>query len=486
MRVDLIKRTAYFLRSIVFFGVCCTPSVYATKTLQQKLDQLLSASKFPVHVGAIVRNVKTGKVLYQRHMNYLFSPASVQKLLTATAALTYLKPTFRYATTLMTDGKVNAHVLRGKVGIKFSGDPELTGDDIQQLLDTLKSKGVRQIVGDMYLDISRYDTVAYPPGWLWDDLSYSYAAPLYADVIDKNKFILRLMPAKKLGEKPILSVDIPNHVVRFKNKVKTTAHYNKHCLLTIYSDLRENTYTLGGCLNKDWGRQRRNLALRDPTPYVKAVIRQALADDNIQYKGKIVIHGLNHHYRRLGVHYSVPLRTLVKDMLKKSDNLIADSLLKQLGHQYYKHEGTWQNGVMALEAVLGKPTGIDFKHNVINDGAGLSRYNLLTPRQLSLLLTHVYHKPELRHVVMEALPVAGVDGTLVERMFAEAQGKRVRAKTGSMAGVSSLAGYIYTRHIGVLSFVLLFNGFVGKHGAYTRIEDRVCEYLAGYRGSSHG
>jgi len=107
--------------------------------------------------------------------------------------------------------------------IRFSGDPELGFDDLQDLIEGLKEKNINKIQGHVYLSASAFDGIYYPPGWLWDDLSYSYAAPLSTIIIDKNKFILRLRPSKKLGHRPSLSIDIPNKLIQFKNRVKTTA-----------------------------------------------------------------------------------------------------------------------------------------------------------------------------------------------------------------------------------------------------------------------
>lgn len=467
-----------------FFSVLLTlPLTAVPSNLNHGIQKILSQSKMPVHTGIVVRNAKTGRLLYSQHSHYLFEPASVQKLFTATAAIKYLGPHFTFKTHLLSNGIIKNHTLNGNIAIKFNGDPSLSNDDLAQLLDVLRTKGITKINGHVYLDTSAYDNVYYPPGWLWDDLSYSYAAPLSAIIINKNKFILRLTPAKHIGAKPSLSVDIPNDVIHFTNHVKTTAEYNKHCPLTIYSDAN-NHFTLDGCLNKKWGRQRRNLSIRNPIPYAKTVIRQILKDDGIRIKGKITVLHVNNKYKLLNENRSPTLRALIKKMLKKSDNLITDTFFKQLGHQYFKHQGNWQNGARALKIIL-KPTGIDFKKNLINDGAGLSRYDLISPLQLSQLLKYIYTQPSIKPVLMEALPIAGIDGTLVGRMYSEAKDKRIRAKTGTMTGITALAGYIYTRHLGILSFTIMMNGFLGKSHPYTQLEDRVCEYLAHYKKRTH-
>lgn len=456
---------------------------FASSSLDKEITKIIKKSKKPVHIGVVIRQAKTGKVIYNRKGNYLFAPASVQKLLTATAALHYLGPSFSFKTKLFTSGKKTNGTLKGNLLVQFNGDPELTADDLESLIEALKENGITKIKGKVFIDTSAYDSLYYPPGWVWDDLSYSYAAPLSAAIIDKNAFILRLTPNVKIGAPPTLSVDIPNQTVHFTNHIKTTKTFNKECPVTIYSDFN-NHYMLSGCLNKNWGRQRRNVALRDPVPYISTLLIEDLKENNITYSGKISSHKTNKQYKLLAEHDSAPLRKILKDMLKKSDNLISDSLLKQIGHRYFHQPGSWSNGVKAMTKILAE-TKIDFKGNLIDDGAGLSRYNLLSPYQLSELLQYVYHKPSLRRVLIQALPIAGIDGTLVERMISEAKDKRIRAKTGSMTGITSLAGYIYTKNLGVLTFAIMINGFVGKRHPYTKLEDKLCKFLAGYSQQRH-
>lgn len=315
------------------------------------IKNIIALSKQPIHVGIVIRQADTGKILYNNHGDYLFAPASVQKLLTATAALHHLGPDFTFKTKLLTQGKLKNGTLNGDVLIKFSGDPELTAEDLTKLISALKEKHINTLNGHVFIDTSRYDSLYYPPGWLWEDLSYSYAAPLSAAIINKNSFVLHLTPGKSLGSTPTLEANIPSQIISFSNHVKTTARYDKHCPLTIYSD-SNNHYTLSGCLNKNWGKQHRSLAIREPVLYVKKLVQLELHKNNIQYSGKIILGSGTGKYNLLTEHSSAPLATILKDMLKKSDNLISDSLLKQLGHQYFHQPGSWQNGILALRKVL--------------------------------------------------------------------------------------------------------------------------------------
>ena len=215
------------------------------------------------------------------------------------------------------------------------------------------------------------------------------------------------------------------------------------------------------------------------------LIQQGLQDKGITYPGTIRARKAPTDDVVLAEHRSPPLSMVLKEMLKKSDNLTADSLLKKIGEVYYKEPGTWQNGLFALRKIL-KPTKIDFKHNLINDGAGLSRYNLIAPRQLTQLLYYAYHHPTIRAVLLQDLPIGGKDGTLIDRLRPTANGEHVHAKTGSMSGVCALAGYVMTRHHVTLTFAIMANGFVGKDLPIIHLEDRICELLIRYKGHRHG
>lgn len=427
------------------------------------------------HIGIVITQVSTGKVLFAQRANYLFSPASSLKLFPAVASLHFLGPDFHFDTSLLTNGTINNHVLEGDLVVKFTGDPELTTADVNDLINKLSQAGVQSIRGHVYIDNSAYSAVPYPPGWLWDDLSYGYAAPLNAIIIDRNKFALHLEPSRQEGGHPILTPDIPPGVAHFINEAQTVTHGRKDCPLTIYSDIQSN-YLVSGCLGRAWAKQHRVLAVRDPFAYARALIAAGLHNHQINYTGNITAHTASNNMTVLAQHSSPSLSILLREMLKNSDNLTTDSLLKKIGEVYSKEPGSWQNGLHALKKILG-PSGIDFKQCVVNDGAGLSRYNLITPLQFVQLLNFAYQNEVVRNALWPAMPIAGQDGTLTYRMQPIASGGRVHAKTGTMTGVSTLAGYVNTKRQGTLSFVVMVNGFVGKARPFKHLQDQICEFL---------
>ncbi len=452
--------------------------------IQAGLNQLIKKYS-NLNMGIIVQSVKTKAILYQHNANHLYTPASVLKLFTATAAAAYLKPDFKFATQLLSRAEVTNGTLNGDLTIKFSGDPELTSKQLNHLIGKLHKLGIHKITGNIYIDRHDYNNVPYPPGWLWDDLSYSYAAPMSAIIINQNKFNLSFTPAKEPEKAPHISSSLPSGIAHFANYVTTVTRYRQHCPLAIYSNNR-NDYVLRGCLNKRLGKQHRILAIRNIAAYAKAIVKKSLNKHHIHYTGSIFIHRAEPHSRVLATHWSRPLNKIIYEMLKDSNNLTTNSLLKKLGERYYRSQGTWQNGLRALKQILSKPTGINFKKNLITDGAGLSRYNLISPRQISKLLYYIEHNSHVRPVIFNALPIAGKDGTLGGRMIGQGKSERIHAKTGSMTGVTALAGYVISKHNGLVSFVIMINGFIRPRRPYVQLENRICKLLVNAKKTHHG
>ncbi len=442
------------------------------------IDQLLVSQKSyrQVHMGILVRSVDTGEVIYQDNPNHLLVPASVQKLLTGISALSYLGPNFYFETSLLTDdGSIKNGVLNGNLTVKFSGDPTLRSQDIYELFNKLANLGVHQIKGSIFLDNEDYNNIPYGPGWLQDDFNHPYAAPLNAIIINENAFSIRLSPSKRLNGYVDISTNLPANAAYFKNNVITKPG-RRGCGFSINSDQR-NHYAFSGCVAKEWGIQSRLLPIKDPDTYAKALIKQALRQSHIVFNGTVRMHHDPNTTQVLVDHFSPPLEVVVTKMMKKSNNMIANTLLKKMGQLYFNKTGSWANGAAAVKAILSEKAHMDFSRVQIVDGSGLSRKNLISPEQLSQLLDYAYHDPKVAPYLMQALPLAGVDGTLRYRMKTGPH-LPIRGKTGTMKSISGLAGYITTAHHHTLSFVIMINGYSGHCWPYTRLEDRICEYLA--------
>ncbi len=185
----------------------------------------------------------------------------------------------------------------------------------------------------------------------------------------------------------------------------------RHCDLELYYDNR-NAYRLSGCLAHRKKPLPLKFAVINPEKFASDIIRSTLEKNGIQLTGTIKT-GKAPGGRILATHQSKTLPALIREMVKDSDNLIADNLLKTLGHQTFDQPGSFTNGSEAVKKILEDKAGILLKNAVIVDGSGLSRNNRVSAYQLSQIVSYIYRHPELG--LMETLPVSGVDGTLKYR-----------------------------------------------------------------------
>lgn len=448
----------------------------ATADLPTGLDAILSKVSPHAHIGVIVQTVDGSQVLYQHNSDDLFMPASVNKLFVAVASLDYLKSDYHFETRLRTNGKIDQGVLNGDLYVQFSGDPTLSDRQFVDLLNQLKILGINQINGQVYLDNTVYGSASYAPGWLLHDLIFGYAAPLNAVILNENRFAIILSPSEG-GRPATVATTVPAGVVHVENNTTTSARHTE-CPLSVYSG-SDNIYHVSGCVAKQPSKQYFALALRDPVIYARVLIANTLTKNNIGYNGTVGIQAAPAESMILATHQSLPLNLIVKEMLKDSDNLFTNSILKQIGSVYYQTQGTWQNGLNAVKQILGVSSSVDFNKIHLFDGSGLSRYNLVSPQQLAKLLSYAYQNQRIQPDIWNALPIAGQDGTLRGRLVNFAKQDAVHAKTGTMknSGVSALAGYLQSRNHGLLVFVIMTNGLEDTHHVYKNTEDRICKLL---------
>ncbi len=443
--------------------------------LQAGLQSIVNSTAKNAHVGVFVQSVDSDKILFQHDADNLFTPASVNKLFVSVAALNFLKSDYHFQTSLKIVGSLSNGTLNGDLYVQFNGDPTLTSKDFNGLLNEIKNNGIRAINGHVYLDNTAYGSSSYAPGWFLHDLIFGYAAPLNAVIINENRFAITLSPLRP-GKPAIAGSTVPNGVIKIDNKTITSNSRRQGCPLSFYSD-SDNTFHITGCVAEQPSKQYFALALRDPVIYAKVLIEDFLHQNQIAYQGPIDIQQTPNTAINLAVHQSPPLNLIIKILLKESNNLYTNSILKQIGAVYYQSQGTWENGLNAVKQILTAPTAIDFNQTHLYDGSGLSRYDLVSPHQLAQLLKYAYLQPQIKPDLWEALPIAGQDGTLRGRLVSFAKTQPVHAKTGTMKGVSALAGYIDTYHNGLLVFVIMTNGPEDSHRTYKNFEDKVCKFL---------
>ena len=209
------------------------------------------------------------------------------------------------------------------------------------------------------------------------------------------------------------------------------------------------------------------------------LLKTELEQKGIEVVGDVVSGTVPPDAHSVAKHLSPPLADILKLMNKPSDNWIAELLFKTIGAEVVGEQGTWRKGREAVTNFLSEIMGEPPPHRFV-DGSGLSRYNLLNAELLTKLLVYMYHNFELMPEYLASLPIAGVDGTLKNRMQGVSAEKTLRAKTGTLSGVSALAGYTVTADDEVFAFGILISHYVGSATPARDIQDKIGNYLTGF------
>lgn len=209
------------------------------------------------------------------------------------------------------------------------------------------------------------------------------------------------------------------------------------------------------------------------------LLKTALIEKGVSVPGEVVSGAVPSNAQIIAKHLSPPLADILKLMNKPSDNWIAELIFKTIGAEVMGEPGTWQKGRQAVTEFLSEIMGNPPVHRFI-DGSGLSRYNLLNAELLTSLLVYMYQNFQLMPEYLASLPIAGVDGTLKNRMQGMYAEKVLRAKTGTLSGVSALAGYTVTADDEVFAFGILISHYVGPPGPARGIQDKIGNYLTDF------
>lgn len=435
------------------------------------------ANESGADVGVYVKSMRNGDKLYSRNIHQPLTPASTLKVLTAEAALLFLKPEYRFSTQLLTDAKtIKDGVLQGNLYIVLGGDPSLTYNDLVDLILSLRTEEISAIAGNVYIDNSAYDQSFYGPDWVWKDTGYCYAAPISASIINHNCLPLRVTPSR-VGQAAHVETypnffypSIKNSVMTKPNRSSCSVHLSKKLSSGLEID---------GCMPKGkdaWGV---SYVVTDVSEYNRALFKGVLANMGIKVHGSVTFGVAPKNPSMIAHHVSAPLIDLIREMLKKSDNVIAGALFKKLGQLYTKKPGSWETGSYAVTQILNHTAGVNLAGLRVLDGSGLSPSNTTTPAQLMQVLDFAFHHSATNDAFISALPIAGVDGTLRHRLANIA--RRLRAKTGTISGVVSLAGYVLTADNEVVAFVIMVNGNKGMTWKYREMEDKIATALARFR-----
>lgn len=460
--------------------------------LQRTIDRLLAAPALERGTwGIVIRSLDSGDILYSLNPRKLLTPASTMKIVTLAAAAERLGWDYAYETQVLGVGAIDFGFLDGDLLVVGSGDPSMddwTGEGtrlFQSWAERLKALGVRTVSGRIVGDDDAFDDEGLGAGWAWDDLGMSYAASTGALQFNQNTAQISVRPGSEEGAPAEVKV-VPDWAgVRLRNLIRT-APADIAGELSIRLGGRGSFLELRGSVALNGGTVR-NVAVENPTKYFVSGLLGTLTASGIDVRGGAVdVDDLATPIRRsdgspLLTHRSTSLAALAGTMMKLSQNMYAETLLKTLG-RVASGTGSTEAGRRAVQETL-DGWGIDRAGMQMADGSGLSRYNLMAPETLVAVLTNAYRQDRLRVPFLASLPVAGRDGTLADRMKGTPAEGNARAKTGSMSSVRALAGYVRTADNVPLAFAVIANNVGAATDVVEETMDAIVVELAAFSSS---
>jgi len=431
-----------------------------------QIQKLIEDTGEDLNVGIEFRNINSNTTLYSLHSKRKFIPASTTKLFTAYIALHQLKENFQYKTALLHDDSGNTY-------IRFSGDPPLTYQDLENILSHVKNKNIK---GNIVLDGSIFDDKpSSRGGFTWDDTPFYYAAPTSAIIINDNCSQAVMEPNKKIGQKARLEID-DTEILHIKNSVSTVSPNKIECPYKS-KYLGNNTYEVYGCMFSNLEKPiKLNFALPDNNLMAKDYLNKAIKRLGISLSGKIVFGNVPKNAKILYEHKSAPLKDLLVQTMHDSHNLTFASLFKYVAHKNTGLEGSDENCEIVLRDFLHNH-GIDKSCFNIKDGSGDSKYNLVSPKGIVDLLQKAYNS-DIRQSFVKTLPQYGSKSTLRNRSIDNNFLPYIYAKTGSLKGTSSLAGYyLPKKQKGNYAFAIMINNHTLLPHKAKELEDQILQIL---------
>jgi D-alanyl-D-alanine carboxypeptidase/D-alanyl-D-alanine-endopeptidase (penicillin-binding protein 4) len=377
--------------------------------------------------------------------------------------------------------------LEGDLVLVGRGDPSwsdaMQGDALlpmRDLADSVRARGIRRVRGRVVVATGHFRGPRLGFGWDWDDLAYAYGAPVDAVLLNEGLARVVVQGAARAGE-PATITGLPLAVaVPVRSALAPTRATPDTAPLDIEWDDESRSYVVQGAVAVG---QRLGLrvAMRDPARTVGAAWLTALGERGIDVSGGSAVDTTAAVLRgdTLAVHASPPLADVLRFFEKPSQNQLGEQLLRIVGLER-TGVGSADSGLAVVRRQLAE-WGVDSTAVVARDGSGLSRHNFVAPRALVRILDAMQRREAWARVFRDALPVAGVDGTLASRMRGTAAQGAVQAKTGFVDRVRSLSGYVTTANGETLLFSVLCNNWTTDVTAVERVQDEIAARLAAWR-----
>ena len=469
------------------------PHLTPRQALGAAIDSMVSAAAFRnAHWGVLIVDPEAGDTLYSLNAGKLFMPASNMKLVTGAVALAQLGADFRFRTTVVAVGARRDSVLDGDIVIHGRGDPSFSDSmrtdamlPMLDLADSIAARGITRVTGRLIAGDDVFPDAGYGYGWSWDEFDESYSAGVDELFFNEGAGRVTVRAAARAGAlvlvvtEPLATYPRVRITARTVVRPSTLASGGSESGAALESQPLEIAFdsTTGGLLVRGelplGDTASRLVAYRDQRGAFLAALSSALASRGITLVGRLRAPAPRPD--TLFAYQSPTLAEILPAFQKPSQNQIGEILFKTLGLER-AGIGRADSGRRVVDSQL-VAWGAARDGFVVRDGSGLSRYNYLTPETIVRVLDVMRRRPDFR-AYYDALPIAGIDGTMRTRMRRTAAEGNVRAKTGTLSNARSLSGYVTTADGRVLLFSLLCNNWTVPVREINAVQDAIAVRLA--------
>jgi D-alanyl-D-alanine carboxypeptidase/D-alanyl-D-alanine-endopeptidase (penicillin-binding protein 4) len=442
--------------------------------LNQEIDKALNATCLDDNQTSVsVVAMPSGRVVYASNINKPLLPASVMKIITTAAALHYLGPEYRFKTQFLYSGSRKGDTIFGDLIIRGGGDPTLITEKLWPIAKKIKASGINEITGRIVIDAHFFDQYDMAPEWKLERSQRAYDAKLSVLTLNYNSIEIHLQPGQNVGSRVNAWLEPALPYMHLHNTAKTIKRgRNTVSVRRSEQEMGHVKMRVGGKLPIRSKEKVIRLNVDNPIRYATETFRTLLRDAGVKINdsSKVVFRPIvaNELYK----HLSAPLSLILKALNTYSNNLTAEQIIKTIAAERYGTPGTHAEGLRLVKEFL-RLNGVNIQGVELVDGSGLSRKNRLTTRAITDLLTHLFSRFDIGPDFLSTLRVMGANGVLSQRLAKSPARGKIRAKTGSLRKVSTLAGYVATPNGQVYGYALfLNNNRCGPRNA-DKIEDRI-------------
>ncbi|HEX5062035.1 MAG TPA: D-alanyl-D-alanine carboxypeptidase/D-alanyl-D-alanine-endopeptidase [Kofleriaceae bacterium] len=460
------------------------------KWLKEQLQAAIAARPLltaKAKIGVSFVDITTGTELFAHDGDKGMSLASNAKLLTSVAALGTIGGGFRWRTTVLVDDKAldeTTGIVTGDLYLRAHGDPTLSVNDLRAMATELAARGVRTIQGSLMIEADYFDTTIDPPHFNEQPKERAYfRAPIASFGVSRSAFLVNVIGEPGGGAKVWLEPDAGEHIKLTKTEVTSVVEGRTRIKVDIKPKKDNLEVEVTGQIRFADGHWWAKKRIDDPLRYAAEVFKRALAEKGIKFQKKPIKLGvIPLNAKPLVTHDSMPLSAVIREMNKSSDNYFAESVLKTLGAETRATPApaSWADGVAAVQAFLAK-IGLPPGTYRCDNGSGLFNATEVSAKQMVTLLRAAHKDYRIGPDLLASLPVGGMDGTLAKRWHTSAARGRVRAKTGTLASVTTLAGYVGVDSAHPVAFAIFVNDIpTGQKGPARAMADDMLDAIVAY------